>query len=302
MFYKLSSYSTRVVVNSNIYLYNTFTDQVIALSTEIDELISKYKNNISKIKDLHPELFENLVQKGFFVEENLEEWKKVFLQWKAEDQAPEKFTMIIIPTLDCNMRCWYCYEQHNKTAYMSEKTLQSIKKLIERQTSNLELKGLNIDFFGGEPLLCYKKRIQPILEKAYDECLKSNKALYVSFTTNGFLLTPKIIEELNKYAKWGQVRMQITLDGNEILHNKVKCLGGIYPTYKKIVSNIQTCVQQNIKVLVRFNYTNENIDSFYDIIDEFEVLSPNDRKNISFAMHKVWQETNNSDLIEREKS
>lgn len=146
MFYKLSSYSTRVVVNSNIYLYNTFTDQVIALSTEIDELISKYKNNISKIKDLHPELFENLVQKGFFVEENLEEWKKVFLQWKAEDQAPEKFTMIIIPTLDCNMRCWYCYEQHNKTAYMSEKTLQSIKKLIERQTSNLELKGLNIDF------------------------------------------------------------------------------------------------------------------------------------------------------------
>lgn len=288
------------MVNSNIYLYNTFTDHAMALSAEVDELINRYKNDVNVIKNIHPTLFENLIRGGFFIEKNIEEWEEVFSQWEKEDCSPQKFTMIINPTLDCNMRCWYCYEQHNKMAYMSDKILQSIKNLIERQTSNSELKGLNIDFFGGEPLLCYKKQVQPILEKAYNDCLRFKKKLYVSFTTNGFLLTPKIIGELNKYAKWGQIRIQITLDGNEKLHNKVKCLGGIHPTYKKIVSNIQACVQQNIKVLVRLNYTNENIDSFYDIIEEFEVLSPTDRRNISFAMHKVWQETNNVDLEERE--
>lgn len=301
MNYSQSLFTVRIVINSKIYLYNTFTDRLIAISVEVDKLITQYKANILALKDIHPSLLNTLIQENFFVENKKDEWKEVFSKWETEDNSQEKLSLIINPTLDCNMRCWYCYEQHNKAAYMSDKTLQSINNLIERQTSNPILKGLNIDFFGGEPLLCYKKQVKPILEKAYVECQKQNKQLYVSFTTNGYLLSQKIVDDLNKFSYWGKVRLQITLDGNENLHNKVKSSGGIQPTYKKIVSNIMMCVRNNIKVLVRFNHTDENIDSYYDVIEDFAELTQNERDNISFAFHKVWQAADLANLKEKLK-
>ena len=301
MNYSQSIFAARVVINSDIYLYNTFTDQLIAISAEVDKLIAQYKTNILALKEIHPNLLNTLIQGRFFIESTQEEWKEVYSKWETEDNSQEKLSITINPTLDCNMRCWYCYEQHNKAAYMSDRTLQSIKKLLERQTRNPNLKGLNIDFFGGEPLLCYRKQVKPIIEKAYAECYKQNKQLFVSFTTNGYLLSQKIVDELNEFACWGKVRLQITLDGNENLHNMVKSSGGINPTYKKIVSNIKMCVRNNIKVLVRFNHTDENVDSFYDVIEDFSELTHDERNNISFAFHKVWQVANSSTLEERQK-
>lgn len=299
MSYYLSIYTSRIVLNSNIYLYNALSDQLMTLSKEVDELIGCYNTNLISIKDIHPSLFDTLILGGFITNDDNDEWIKVLSKWEEEDNYAAKFTMTINPTLDCNMRCWYCYEQHNQSAYMTAKTMHSIQKFIENKVYLPELKGLNIDFFGGEPLLCYENRIKPILEKAYKGCMDQNKMLYVSFTTNGYLLVPSIVDELKKYAKWGKIRVQITLDGNESLHNKVKSSEGIHQTYKRTVSNIHYCVKQNIKVLVRLNYTKDNVDSFYDVIDEFESLTLEERHNITFTMHKVWQELNTNDLETR---
>ena len=56
------------------------------------------------------------------------------------------------------------------------------------------------------------------------------------------------------------------------------------------------CVRNNIKVLVRFNHTDENIDSYYDVIEDFAELTQNERDNISFAFHKVWQAADSANL------
>lgn len=279
-----------------IYIYNTFTDRIVALSVEADELIAQYKENILALENVHPDLFGHLVEGKYIVQKDLEEWKEVVSLWERDDNSLDKFTMIINPTLNCNMQCKYCYEQHDVTSYMSEEIVQAIKKLIQKKVNVAELKGLNIDFFGGEPLLHYNKSIRPILDFAYGECIRQDKQLFVSFTTNGYLLSEKIIEELNKYAKWGKIRMQITLDGNESLHNHTKSLEGKHPTFRKIISNICNCVQHKINVMVRFNYTHENINSFYDVIDEFKTLPEDEKRNLSFSMHKVWQEPNSPGL------
>ncbi len=299
MKYKMSIFTARVVVNSHIYLYSTFTDQITALSTDVDELLEKYRLNIQDLKYIHPDLFNCLLHHKYIVSNDCEEWKEVYSTWEKEDNSPLKFSMIINPTLNCNMRCWYCYEHHDKSAYMSEETIQLVKRLITKKVEEKALKGLNIDFFGGEPLLHYKKCVKPILDTAYAECDKLDKRLYVSFTTNAFLLSDAIVRDLDKYAKWGQIRMQITLDGNEALHDKTRTLNGIYPTYRKIISNIVNCVRNNISVLVRLNYTNENVDSFYDIMDEFTSLTLKEKGDIIFTMHKVWQEINTPDLDNR---
>ena len=54
MNYSQSLFTVRIVINSKIYLYNTFTDRLIAISVEVDKLITQYKANILALKDIHP--------------------------------------------------------------------------------------------------------------------------------------------------------------------------------------------------------------------------------------------------------
>lgn len=293
---KWSSYTARIVVNSHIYLYNTYTDQLIETSSEIDSLITQHKEDVDKLNVIHPELHDALMNGGFIVEMSRTEWKEIVANWELEDKSLRKFTMTINPTLNCNMRCWYCYEKHDKTAYMTNETILSVKKLIHTKVTNSELRALNINFFGGEPLLHYEKCVHPILEFAYEECILNKKQLFVSFTTNAYLLSERIIENLKKYAKWGHIKLQITLDGNEKTHDSIRSLSGKYPTYRTILKNIIKCAENDFKVLVRFNYTNDNILSYYDVIEDFQGTKSKWRDNITFALHKVWQERESSDL------
>lgn len=104
MNYSQSLFTVRIVINSKIYLYNTFTDRLIAISVEVDKLITQYKANILSLKDIHPSLLNTLIQENFFVENKKDEWKEVFSKWETEDNSQEKLSLIINPTLDCNMR------------------------------------------------------------------------------------------------------------------------------------------------------------------------------------------------------
>lgn len=298
MKYRYSIYTWRVVINFQAYLYNAATDCLLGLSDEIDELLLQHKEDLDAVEALHNELFLSLKEGRFIVTSETKEWDDVIASWKAEDESPLKYTMIINPTLNCNMRCWYCYEQHNKTTYIKEETIKAVQALINSKVAGTELQGLNIDFFGGEPLMNFKNGVKPILDYAYDCCSVNKKHLYVSFTTNGYLLTEDVRTDLLKYAKWGKIRLQITLDGNQTVHNQIRALGGTAPTYDTIVANICNSVKEGMQVLVRLNYTNKNINSFYDIIDDFKNLDDVAKKNLSFSLQKVWQENNSTQLQE----
>lgn len=60
----------------------------------------------------------------------------------------------INPTLDCNFRCWYCYENHIKGSCMTPETYGNVVKLVKNRIAKQpNLKYLQLSFFGGEPLL-----------------------------------------------------------------------------------------------------------------------------------------------------
>ena len=296
MSHRFSIYTSRVIVNLQVYLYNSFSDNLIALSEEIDNLVLSHWDDVDKLQSIHSDLYSTLLEDRFIVEKCTEEWNDVIQTWCKEDNSPLKYTLIINPTLNCNMKCWYCYEQHDKTTYISNEVLSRIYALIEKKVNCQKLQGLNIDFFGGEPLLNYRNGVYPILERAYAECIKHGKQLYISFTTNGYLLTSNTINELSKYARWGKIRLQITLDGNENLHNKTRALDGYKPTYQTIIQNIIGCAEHDFQVLVRLNYTRNNILSFYDVIDSFTQIEKKTKCNLTFSFHKVWQAMNSPQL------
>ncbi|MEG1544459.1 MAG: SPASM domain-containing protein, partial [Tannerellaceae bacterium] len=86
------------------------------------------------------------------------------------------------------------------------------------------------------------------------------------------------------------ISFQITLDGNEEVHNKIRHTKDGQPTFDKIIDNIKILVSHDMVVNIRLNYTNKSIPTFVDIIEEFKTLSKEENSRISFDFQKVWQD------------
>ena len=103
---------------------------------------------------------------------------------------------------------------------MSDEMVETVLRFIEKKVQSPELKQLNLSFFGGEPLLYYTRKVLPLLKKISSLCNERQVKLQLSFTTNGYLLTQKLLESLKELEAVVSVSFQITIDGNEELHNK----------------------------------------------------------------------------------
>ncbi len=287
--YKISAYTSRIVVNTRIFYYNTFSDNLLILHPTIDKIIQDNKLYIHRVQNVHPDLFAELLDKGFIIKEYIAEYKEVENQWIAEDNDDSKFTLIVNPTLSCNMRCWYCYETHLPSSTMPLHIYERLKNFSLKKIQAPKLKGFNLDFFGGEPLLVYKQCTKRIIDFVYDECKRFKKHFYLSFTTNAYLLNEDILADFDKWADFLPVKLQITLDGNSICHDNTRKLGGKLPTYEKILGNISKALEHDVQILLRLNYTNDNIFSFYDVIDDLGFTSKYHKKKLVISFHRVWQ-------------
>ncbi len=294
--YKISEYTSRIVVDTRIFYYNTFSDNLLVLLPSIDKLIQDNSLSIHHIQSVHPELFAELFDKGFIIKEDTAGYEEVERLWISEDNDESKFTMIVNPTLSCNMRCWYCYETHLPSSTMPLHIYESLKKFALKVIQNPKLKGFNLDLFGGEPLLVYEQCTKRIFDFVYDGCLRFKKHFYLSFTTNAFLLSENILADFDKWSEFLPVKLQITLDGNSVCHDNTRKLGGKLPTYEKILDNISKALEHNVQILLRLNYTNENIFSFYDVIDDLSSITEAHKKKFVISFHRVWQNEDSSQL------
>jgi uncharacterized protein len=108
----------------------------------------------------------------------------------------------------------------------------------------------NITLFGGEPLLPKNKAaIEYIMSIAPDKD-------YTIFT-NGYYLE----EYITLLKTVNVILVNVTLDGEEEIHDKRRCLEDNKPTFRKIVNGITKCLENNISVCVRMNLDLENFES-----------------------------------------
>ena len=265
---------------------------------ETEKLLKDYSNNVDKLFDIHPDLYNTLYDRCMIVDENYDESAHVIESWKKTDSSHEICALVINPTMDCNLRCWYCYENHCKKSVMNADTISSVNKFIEKKVTDDSMKILQLDFFGGEPLMYFNEVIYPILIHAKSKCVEHHKKLLVGLTTNGVLLNEDTVNKLCEFTKDFPVSLQITLDGGRECHNAIRHTIDGSPTYDIIVDNIKRCARVGFKVGVRFNYTQANMNTLSDVMMEFDNGIDDYLKNVSFSFHKVWQEPT-SDKMEK---
>lgn len=187
----------------------------------------------------------------------------------------------ILLTLDCNFRCPYCFESLKKVSISNK--LNVVVDFLKKFIFDNSIKHLNINFFGGEPLLEIEN-IEKIYDEMYYFCKLNGVSYNSTITTNGYLLDKCTYKKLEKMKV---NTFQITIDEIESIHNKYRYLEGKGNTFDKIVSNLK---DETIK------YMDEYFKFFIETFGKY--------KNVFADFHEVVNFSNGckSELIDSEKT
>lgn len=283
---KDSLFNTSFFFEGKWVIYNSLTDDFVLLEPVLYDLYSaaKVEKQFNDLMLYHTNLYEILKDKGIIVGESLDEIEQVKELRQKVDFNEDKFHLTINPTMNCNFKCWYCYESHIKNSILDNSTLEKIISFIENKVN--EVKVFHLSWFGGEPLLYYNRNVLPIIKQAHTKCKQKSVIFSCSFTTNGYLITDEMICD---FKEFGVQNLQITLDGNEHEHDKVRYVHRNKGSYKTIVENIFKLCKNGINVSVRINYTKDKLNSVSDIYDDLIQLDYFARKFLKVDFHKVWQ-------------
>lgn len=137
---RFNKYVNWLKSDNNVVLFNLFNDEILFVNDEINSILQENKSAVQNIKKIHPSLYEELFSKCFIVDENFDETLFLVEKWNGQETDKEVFSITIIPTLNCNMSCWYCYEQHDGMLTMSTEILGRIKKLIKNKIRASKIK------------------------------------------------------------------------------------------------------------------------------------------------------------------
>lgn len=283
---KPSRYNRFLLKDQKIFLYNQLSESLLEIDNDLYHLLSSPYSFTSLPDDIKNYLKDICV----IVEDDLDERLLIKLANLRSRYDSDFLRITILPTLSCNFRCWYCYETH-KPSRITKEGVDSILNFIKKETLAKRKKHIILDWFGGEPLLCFETVIYPMSLKLIEWCKSLGITLHNMITTNGSLITSK---NSGKMKDINLTQFQITLDGGRDEHNKTRYSRNIKDSYTLIINNIHSLCHSNpsVDIELRLNYTPENIHSLESVLEEF---SPEVRGNIKISPHVVWQK---SDCIE----
>lgn len=276
--YKLSQFNSVVPITSKTDVaYNAFSNCFMLLRNGV---MKERLEDMLEQKDL----LADLIKGGFVVDESVNEVERVKALSREIDADCGNYNLIVNPTLNCNFKCWYCYETKANKQLMPVDVLEKVEQLIQSIVPLYP--SFHLSFFGGEPLLGYRKVVKPLIEYTKVACEKYNTKLSVSFTSNGYLITHDMVH----FFKENSVEnLQITLDGNRILHNQTRYPVEGSDSYSRIVDNIKLLLEHGINVTLRFNCTDKNVRSLKEVASDIEDLSQSQRELLHISLYQVWQ-------------
>lgn len=271
--------------------YNGFSNEFVILNPELYSIYeaADKASDWEGLQEIHPSFYEYLIQMGFLISSDTNEIDEVKRAVQQIDHENDKtYLLTINPTMNCNFKCWYCYETHIKASKMTPETLQSIvnhaKHILDTKP---QLEHFDISWFGGEPLLYFDKTVLPILKQITPLMKERGITFSSGFTSNGFLINQSVIDACKEYNSGF---FQITLDGYRDRHNQVRFVSKERGSYDEIVHNIKLCLQNEVTVSVRINISEETLENIMKITDDFMDLSEKEKQYLDFSFHEVWQE------------
>ena len=269
------------------YWYNALNNNYFRLSEDLSRKAESSLSDIEKLAKEAESLYNKLCDHGFIIADNTNEIDLIRERHHAAVHSKDYF-LVILPTLNCNFKCWYCIQDH-VSSKMDTQTLESLKKHIDYMLEVEKITSLHIEWFGGEPFMFFRQVIVPLSEYAIQRCKVYDIPFINASTTNGYYLTPTVSQSLTD-LRFKQ--FQITLDGKKEFHDNVKFMKGCDSTFEHVLTNINHILTNNsdIRIWLRINYTHTTLSK--EIVPEVnQFILPENRSRVAITPRKVWQES-----------
>ena len=265
--YKLNGY--------NIVL-DTCSGSVHTVDEVAYDIIALYKNKsadeiVKEITEKYSDITEKDVLECLEDVKFLEENGKLFTPDTYEGMAFDfKNRNTVIKALclhvahTCNLNCEYCFASQGK--YHGERALMSFevgKRALDFLIENSGTRrNLEVDFFGGEPLMNWDV-VKELVSYARVQEKIHNKNFRFTLTTNGMLIDDDVIEFSNREMS----NVVLSLDGRKDVHDRLRVDYMGRGSYDTIVPKFQEFVKRRggKNYYMRGTFTHKNVDFTNDI-------------------------------------
>lgn len=265
--YKLNGFNIVIDVNSGaVHVLDDCSFDILSeLSDNVpaavpQEIYEKLSSNYSKeeIEESYDELLELYNSELLFSKD--EEYER-FLDLSA---SPVK-SMCLNVAHDCNLGCEYCFA--SKGNFGGNRELMSFdigKKAIDFLIKESgDRHNLEVDFFGGEPLMNFDV-VKQIVNYARSIEKKHNKNFRFTITTNGILLDDEKIDFINREMS----NVVLSIDGRKEVNDRLRKTVNGKDSYSVIVPKFQKLVSQrgDKDYYTRGTFTKYNLDFTEDVL------------------------------------
>lgn len=266
MIHKYTMHNTNIVMDINsgaVHVFDATAFDVVDLyktmtkEQAIEALSHKYEGQA--ISDAYDEIAQ-LESEGLLFSED--EYSEAINNWKRK---PVVKALCLHICHDCNLRCKYCFASTgsfggHRTMMDIDTGKKAIDFLIEKSAGR---RNLEVDFFGGEPLMNFDV-VKQIVEYARSREKEANKNFRFTITTNAVLLNEDNKEFINKNMH----NVVLSIDGrketNDAMRTRIDGTG----TYDSILPKIKDMADSRNQdnYYVRGTFTRKNLDFSKDVL------------------------------------
>jgi len=220
-----------------------------------EDLIKKYGGSI--LKSAAEEL-NNLIENNLLFSQDIN-----ILEYQPNSNPVVKALCLHVAH-DCNLRCGYCFA--GTGAFGGQRLLmnrevgeKAIDFLLD---SSQNRKHVEIDFFGGEPLLNFNV-VKELVAYGNERAQKLDKIIKFTITTNGVLLSDEVQDFLNN----NNMSVVLSLDGRQEVNDKMRPFPNGLGSYSRIKDKILDFIKgrKQEDYYVRGTFTRHNLDFSADV-------------------------------------
>lgn len=264
--YKNNGYNIVLDVNSgSVHVVDDLVYDMIALyeTNSKEEIVEKLSETYSPedIREAYSEIEELVKAECLFTEDI---YKDYIFDFKKRPTVVKALCLHIAH--DCNLACKYCFaeegEYHGRRALMSfEVGKKALDFLIANSGSR---RNLEVDFFGGEPLMNFDVVKQLVAYGREQEKLHDKKFRF-TLTTNGVLLN----KEVQEFANKEMANVVLSVDGRKEVHDFMRPFRGGRGSYDHIIPKFKEMAESRNQTnyYVRGTFTHYNTDFASDVLN-----------------------------------
>ena len=268
--YKNNGYDIVLDVNSGaIHVVDDVTYDVIEMidqsqpeSYARDEIVSALSGKYGKeeVEEAIDEVQTLIDEESLFTKDTYENY---IMDFKKRPTVVKALCLHIAH--DCNLACQYCFaeegEYHGRRALMSFEVGKKALDFLIANSGNR--RNLEVDFFGGEPLMNWQV-VKDLVAYGREQEKLHDKNFRFTLTTNGVLLNDEIMEFCNKEM----ANVVLSIDGRKEVHDKMRPFRKGAGSYDLIVPKFQKLAESRNqeKYYIRGTFTRNNLDFSNDIM------------------------------------